>query len=179
MKLFIIRHGQTNWNIERKMQGFTDIELNETGIMQATNAREQINKCDIDLIICSPLKRTKKTAEIINKDKKLPIIYDRDIIERGYGDLEGTYVNKEEDTEDYWNYNKNVKINHGESVVDICNRVWNFLDKLKEKYSEKNILLVTHGGTAKVINAYFTGIDEDGTLPVLGMENCEIREYEI
>ena len=57
MKVYVIRHGQTDWNLAQKTQGKTDIELNETGIKQAIKAKDEINKCDIDLIYCSPLKK--------------------------------------------------------------------------------------------------------------------------
>ena len=67
MKIYVIRHGQTDWNVAGKCQGRTDIELNETGIEQAKQAKEQLKNYNIDQIICSPLKRTRKTAEIINE----------------------------------------------------------------------------------------------------------------
>lgn len=54
MKLYIIRHGQTNWNKKGKIQGKTDIELNEEGIKQAKEARKILENCDIDLIVTSP-----------------------------------------------------------------------------------------------------------------------------
>ena len=58
MYLYVIRHGQTDWNVQKKVQGLANIELNETGINQAENARGLLEKENIDLIICSPLKRT-------------------------------------------------------------------------------------------------------------------------
>ena len=61
---------------------------------------------------------------------------------------------------------------------DICERVWDLLDEIKEKYKDKNILLVTHGGTCRAINAYFNGIDEDGYVQSVKINNCEIKEYE-
>ncbi len=71
MKLFVVRHGETDWNVERRLQGQTDIELNENGIRQANKLKQDLNDkdCNIDLIISSPLKRAKKTAEIISGRK--------------------------------------------------------------------------------------------------------------
>ena len=66
MKIYVMRHGQTDWNLAGKAQGRTDIELNDTGIEQAKQTKKQIDNYKIDLIICSPLKRARKTAEIIN-----------------------------------------------------------------------------------------------------------------
>ena len=68
MKIYVIRHGQTNWNVEEIIQGKKDIELNEVGIRQAYEVKEKLNMLNIDLIMCSPLKRTKKTAEIILRE---------------------------------------------------------------------------------------------------------------
>ena len=61
---------------------------------------------------------------------------------------------------------------------DICERVWNLLDEIKGKYKDKNVLLVTHGGTCRAINAYFNGINEDGYVQSVKINNCEIIEYE-
>ena len=183
MKLYVIRHGQTDWNVKEKCQGRTDIELNNTGIKQAQNAKEQLKKHKIDLIICSPLKRTRKTAEIINETINSEIIIDERIIERGYGNLEGK-------TDEEWKeiigdnvsianyYNLNWNKQNIEPIQDICKRVWEVLDEIKEKYNDKNILLVTHGGTCRAINAYFNGIGEDGHVQSAKIKNCEIREYE-
>ena len=96
MKIYVIRHGQTNWNVEEIIQGKKDIELNEVGIRQAYEVKEKLNMLNIDLIMCSPLKRTKKTAEIINQDKNLNIIYKKELIERDLGDFEGKDCDIEE-----------------------------------------------------------------------------------
>lgn len=182
MKLYVIRHGQTDWNVAGKCQGRTDIELNKTGIEQAKKSREQIKNYNIDLIISSPLKRAKKTAEIINEVTKCDIICNEAIIERNCGDIEGT-------TEEEWdaiigdnvdvinNYNLNWNKQNIEPIKDICKRVWNLLDEVQEKYKDKNVLLVTHGGTCRAINAYFNGIGEDGIIKSAKIKNCEIKEY--
>ncbi len=181
MKLYVMRHGQTDWNVLGKVQGATDIELNEIGLEQAQNAKQELHQYNIDMIFCSPLKRTRKTAEIINEDKKVPIVYEDKLIERYFGELEGSKPMEDEIFQKYnfWDYEADIKICQVESVKEICQRVWGFLEEIKEKYSDKNILFVTHGGTAKTINSYFEGIGEDGILPQLALKNCEIKEYEL
>ena len=87
MKIYVTRHGQTDWNVQGKTQGRADIELNEVGIKQAKQTKEELKNIDIDLIICSPLKRAKKTAEIINEGRNIPIIFDDQIIERNFGEF--------------------------------------------------------------------------------------------
>lgn len=177
MSLYVIRHGQTNWNLKGIIQGQKDTELNEQGILEANNAKSQFNKLDIDLIMCSPLKRTKETAKIINKDKNIEIVYRNELIERGLGEFEGKDTMVEE--EDIYNYYENKKIKNIESVVDLCNRVDKLINEIKSKYNDKNILLVTHSGTARAIERYFYGLDEKGNLPPENLKNCEIREYSI
>ena len=180
MKLYVVRHGQTDWNLSEKVQGRTDIELNQTGIEQAKQAKENLSEIDFDLVISSPLKRTRKTAEIINEDRHMPLIFDERLMERGFGDVEGTTPSKTGVFKgvNIWNYNENINYKNVEPIVEMCNRVWSFLDEIKEKYSEKNVLLVTHGGTMRIINAYFNGINENGLLPRIEVLNCEVKEYE-
>lgn len=177
MKLYVIRHGQTNWNLKGIIQGQKDIELNDKGINEARKAKDEFNSLKIDLIMCSPLKRAKETAKILNTDKNINIIYKSELIERGLGDFEGESCITEED--DIYNYHMNKTIRNIEPVVDLCNRVNELIDEIKNKYKGKNILLVTHSGTARTIERYFYGIDENGDLPPENLKNCEIREYEI
>lgn len=175
MKVYVTRHGQTDWNIQKKVQGRADIELNETGIEQAKQAKKEIDKIELDLIICSPLKRTKKTAEIINKGRNIPIIYDDGIMERDFGEFEGKKINFDE----FWSYKSNKKYQKAENIKDFINRVSSFLDKIREEYKDKKVLLVTHGGVSIAINCYLKGIPEDDELIKYCLHNCEIQEFEI
>ena len=177
MKIYVLRHGQTSWNVDGRIQGKQDIELNEIGIRQAYEAKEKFNMLNIDLIMCSPLKRTKKTAEIINQDKNVDIIYKKELIERDLWDFEGKgYDIEEGDIYDYYKNESKMKI---EPVVDLCSRINKLLTDIKNNYKNNTILLVTHSGTARAIEAYFYGIDKNGKLPPENLENCEIREYEL
>lgn len=183
MKIYIIRHGQTDWNLQRKIQGTSDIELNSTGISQAEEARKIVKDLDIDFIICSPLKRTKKTAEIINKDKNLKIIYDENFVERGFGDYEGVIIQKDKmdifNSQIFFDLNLNLDTNNVEPIGRVLERVTKRLDEIKKVYDGKNILIVTHGGVARAINAYFNGIPEDGIILSTNLNNCEIREFNL
>lgn len=183
MKIYIIRHGQTDWNVQRKIQGTSDIELNSTGIKQAEEARKIVKELELDFIICSPLKRARKTAEILNKDKNLEIIYDESFAERNFGNYEGFVIKK--DSEDIYNsqalfdLNLDLDINNVEPISKVLERVTKRLDEIKDKYNEKNILIVTHGGVSRAINAYFNGIPEDGIIISANLDNCEIREFDV
>ena len=125
MEILVTRHGQTDWNVLGKIQGQTDIELNEIGKKQAEEAKELIKKEEIDLIIVSPLKRAKQTAEIINQDCNVLILEDDRLMERNFGNCEGLTKSeirelKEVDSaiNDMWNYNKNINFNHMETMHD-------------------------------------------------------------
>ena len=184
MKIYVVRHGQTDWNVAGKCQGRTDIELNNTGIEQAKNTKGQLKNHNIDLIICSPLKRAIKTAEIINEETKCNIIIDERLIERGCGEVEGTTKEEwpgivdNEDIDIINNYYLNWNEKDIEPIQTICKRVWNLLDEIQEKYKDENVLLVTHGGNCRAINAYFNGIGENGHVQSAHIKNCEIREFE-
>ncbi len=106
MKLLLTRHGQTGWNVEGKIQGQTDTELNETGIKQAEVIREKLFNQKIDIIISSPLKRARKTAEIIARGRDIPIIIDERLSERDFGEFEGK-TREEFDFDEIWNYKLN------------------------------------------------------------------------
>ena len=83
-----------------------------------------------------------------------------------------------ENWEKIHNYTENSNERNIEPIKDVCARVWNFLDKIKNKEQEKDILIVTHAGVCRAINAYFNGKDENGMIESAKMENCEIREFE-
>lgn len=177
MKLYITRHGQTDGNLYKIMDGIRDIELNQEGIKQANITKESLKDVKFDLIICSPLTRTKQTMEIINVNK-YPVIYDERIIERDCGEFTGKGFDSL-DRDLYWNYYDTTIYKEAEKMQDLFKRVYEFLDEIKNKYSDKTILLVTHSGVTKVINCYFNGVPKDGNLQVLGLKNCEVKIYDL
>ena len=177
MKLYVIRHGRTKCNDEGKYNGSFDEDINETGIEQANEASKIVRNLDIDLIVCSPLLRTRHTCEIVNVNN-IPVIYDNRIKERECGSLTCKDLGDFYQT-DYWNYYSKVEVDGLESISCLFDRVKQFLDEVKEKYKDKNILIVTHGGVARGIYFYFNEIPEDGMIEQFGSSNCGIKEYEI
>ena len=89
MEILLTRHGQTEWNALKKVQGKADIELNKNGIEQANNIKVILKNENIDLIVCSPLTRAMQTAKIINSDRNLPMVFDERLSERDFGEFEG------------------------------------------------------------------------------------------
>ena len=172
MKIYIVRHGQTNHNL-KKIYSNEDEDLNSKGINQANKLKEQIKKIDYDIIISSPLIRAKHTSMIINAKNK-NILIDNRLEERNPGDLNGkpiSYTNREE----YWNYYTKIKYGTSENIQDFFKRVYDFLDELKTK-NYKSVLIVAHSGVSKAFSGYFEGI-QNGKFLNKGLKNCEIKEY--
>lgn len=177
-KILVIRHGQTNWNLENRIQGRTDTNLNPKGIEQAYGVSQNLKDKKIDLIISSPLKRTRQTAEIINRNRNIPMMIDNRLIEISYGELEGKLTNEIKKRGDFGNTIDGKTYKKAETSEDFIKRVFNFLEDLKE-FKEDNILLVTHNEVCKAIAIYFNSLPLDNNMNNLGMENCEVVTYEI
>ncbi len=176
--IYVVRHGQTNCNKESKYNCRYDEDINEIGIEQANSTSEQVKKLNIDLIICSPMKRTKHTMNLLNVNN-IPVIYDDRLIERDGGKLTLTTID-EYYYKEYYNYYSTKFVDGLETLPELFNRVHLFLDEIIKKYNNKNILLVTHGAVARAIQFYFEEIPNDGMLlNVSGQKNCEIKKYEV
>lgn len=89
MEIYLVRHGQTLWNTEKRLQGSADIELNETGRKLAQITGEALMDTPIDIIYSSPLKRAYETATLIRNGRAIPIITDKRIMEISFGSMEG------------------------------------------------------------------------------------------
>jgi len=177
--IYITRHGQTDWNVLKKVMGKCDEPLNEKGIEQAKIVKKTLKDTHFDLIICSPLLRAKQTALIINEDRNVDIIYDDRISERNFGEFEGLQT-KEFDFDGYWDYYKNIRYEKAENIQDFFERVYNFLDIITEQYENKNILLVAHGGISIPVACYFNENIPTGSLVSAGLVlgNCEVISYQ-
>lgn len=176
MEILLTRHGQTEWNLLKKVQGKADIELNEKGIQQAEITRDSLREERIDLILCSPLKRAIQTAEIINQGRNIRMIIDERVSERDFGEFEGM-PNTDFDFNAFWSYKQNLKYDKAENIKDFFRRVYNFLDNIKNEYAGKRILIVAHGGISIPVKCYFEGIPNAETLLPLCLGNCEVEKY--
>lgn len=176
MKIFVIRHGQTDWNVEGRIQGSLDIPLNETGVKQAKEVKNKVSSLPYDCIICSPLKRTRKTCEYINI-KNVPIYYDDRIKEHCFGNLEGHYFD-EFKNEEFYSKERVENDKNLETPEVFCKRVYAFMEDMVQTYKDKNVLLVTHGGVAKNIYKFIHGMKIEEKLEGFFQENCQIVTYE-
>ena len=179
--LYVIRHGQTDWNIENRLQGSTDIPLNDVGIKQAQESALKLKNIYFDFIISSPLKRAFETANQVNKYHNVEILSDNQLKERFFGDLEG------KTTEDLNNmnfsihplldYNDNCDKYNVEKIQDLFSRMENFILDIKNKYQNKTILISTHNGIAQVLDVILNNLPKTTNLLDVGFKNCEYRRY--
>ena len=168
-----IRHGETDLNSPiRKMQGISDYDLNINGVNQAQITRDKLSKENFDIIISSPLKRAKHTAEIINEFRNIDLIFDDRIMERNYGQLEGKEYNIE-----YCNLDYDFESIGGESIQNYKARLNDFILDIKKKYSDKKVLVVAHNGVISVISCILEGEPEDNNFAKRGIKNGEIKEF--
>jgi len=138
VKIIYFVHGTTTDNLEHKSTGWMPGEISEKGINQSIELRKQIDMNDIDLVICSDLKRAIDSAEYTFKDSK-EILYDKRIRECNYGDLNGqdsSFVKYEEHI--------NNKFPNGECLKNVEERLRDFCKYLLENYNGKTIALVSH-----------------------------------
>lgn len=177
MKLYVIRHGETKNNVLGLVQGQNDSPLTENGINDAYKLQDLIKSKNIDIVISSPLKRTIDTAKIL-VDNKLPINIDSRLIERSWGLCEGASID-EVDRVKCWNYNLNVNTNGIEELWEVIERVSEFIEDLKRRYNDENILIVTHSAISRCIYYCFNDIPEDGDLSKLKIPNLKIMEYNL
>ncbi|REC45434.1 2,3-bisphosphoglycerate-dependent phosphoglycerate mutase [Chryseobacterium pennipullorum] len=158
-KLFLVRHGQSLWNLENRFTGWHDIDITETGIEEAKKAGLALKGEKIDMAFTSVLMRAEHTLNVIletMEKKDIPIIRDKALNERSYGTLEG--LNKAETAKQYgdeqvlsWRRSYDIVPPGGESLKDTYNRVIPYFEKeivplLKEG---KNILVVAHGNSLR------------------------------
>lgn len=177
MKIYVIRHGETNVNLENKINSLNDDDLNQTGIIQAKEVGNKLKDIDYDFIISSPLKRTKHTAVLLNIKNK-NIIYDNRLLERDAGVFTKTSLELI-NSDDWWNLYPKEDYSNAEKVKSVLERVYDFLNEIKDRFSNNNIVIVTHGGVSKAISCYFYGIPSDGNLEKYKHNNCDIHEFNL
>ena len=153
---YIVRHGQTNWNILGKTQGHGNSDLTAKGIEQATELAESIVNYPIDYIYSSDLGRAVQTAQILGDKLNIKVEETEALREMGFGEWEGLLI--DEIKTNYanvyttWRNEPHLaQIPGGETLHLIKDRVDSFIQSLNEKYDNKHILLVTHSVTVRVM----------------------------
>ena len=155
--IYLVRHGQTDWNLFRKFNGVTDTLLNQTGIAQAKLQAENLRNVNFDACFCSSQTRARQTCEIIYQG---PIVFDDRLVEINAGEFEGADQTDAETMKLLWQ--AVMSGDKGtESFKDFMKRNCDFCDMIVEDHKDKNVLIVTHGVIARLINYYFNGKPKD------------------
>ena len=168
-KLVLLRHGQSQWNLENRFTGWKDVPLTEKGINEANNAGHLLKKHNIkiDKVFSSVLERANKTAEIamkaseienLHKNGKLIYEKNQNLNERDYGDLVG--LNKAETADKFgkqqvhiWRRSYDTPPPNGESLKDVVNRVSPYFTETIQPHilNKKNVLIAAHGNSLRAI----------------------------
>ena len=175
--VYFTRHGQTIWNVEGKICGATDIALTDLGHEQAIALGKRIagEKLPIDEILYSPLCRAADTAKHISEETGIPARVEMRLKEQNFGKYESTDRHGKAFQEAKTNFI--YDFDGGETMLHLCQRIYNLLDDIKKESDEKTYLLVAHNGIARVINSYFYNM-ENQEFANFGMKNCELKKYE-
>jgi uncharacterized phosphatase len=189
MKIYLIRHGETDWNLQGRFQGREDIPLNQNGINQALRCGEAIKGENFQAVITSPLIRAKKTAQIIAECVAIDhVIIEKDIIERDFSKVSGMTPKEREA------FYASGEIDDKEPFEDLCKRMLLCIRKYAEQYYDGNIIMVSHGasinsvlaslsagktGTGKIIlkNTCINILNYQNGQISLGEYNLSVEEY--
>jgi broad specificity phosphatase PhoE len=149
----LLRHGQTDWNINFLLQGVTDIPMNQTGIEQVRLAAKAIQRADWDIILTSPLGRARQTAEILLQEVGFDSLLEESLlIERSFGEAEGL-------SHTQWRekYSDLDQIPGGESRTELARRSQTLLDTVAEQFAGKRVLAVSHGALIRNLISIASG----------------------
>ena len=174
VKLLLIRHGESEGNVNRKFCGFQDVKLTKKGIWQAKRLAQRLREVKVDAVYCSNLSRARHTAEIVFQNRGMNINIVPQLKEINFGVWEGLTFEEVKLKFGYgeyfnsWPENIDVKavIPQGESIIELNERVTKALNEILDKHNAKKndetIAIVCHGGTIRVIlsNALNIGLDK-------------------
>lgn len=155
--LLLVRHGETDWNAEGRLQGHTDRPLNDDGRRQAKELADRLAGEGADAIYTSDLVRATETAEIVGQRLGLPVVVDPDLREKNWGTWEGLTGDERVHVEF-----------EGESTEDHRDRVLRAVRRIAGRHPDQRVVVVTHGGSLRRIQAAVNGVAD----PVI--ENCAV-----
>ena len=187
MLIYVIRHGETSWNVLRKLQGHQGADLDEKGVRLAEITAEALKDVPFDICFTSPLLRARHTAEILLRGRKIPVIQEPRIMEIGFGQWEGLCCQPghmempEEEFQKFYDDPFGYSAPPGgESIRELCARTADFYRELtgNPEYEKKTILVSTHGCASR---AFLNNVYRDkkdywhGGVPM----NCAVNIVEV
>lgn len=187
-KLVLIRHGQSQWNLENRFTGWVDVSITPLGASEAHRAGKELKSIRFDLAFTSELKRAQETLAILLEETAqtgIPVEKDKALNERCYGDLEG--LNKDETVKKFgkeqvhvWRRSYDVRPPGGESLKDTAERTLPyFKSKILPRAQEgRNVLVAAHGNSLRAILMELDGLTPEQIMAV-NIETCRPIIYEV
>ncbi len=175
MKVYMMRHGETDANKERIIQGQRNTHLNEEGKKQAIEAGKIIKKIDFAAIYTSPLERAIETAELATGRSREKFHIEKRLAEISFGELEGCSIMDNKLHAFFAAPEQYQPPEDGETLEELSKRVWEFMEEIKGKYPNQNVLLVSHGAAIHAIWYKMTGISMKDFWKIK-VGNCTILE---
>lgn len=166
--IYLTRHGQTEWNLEKRLQGRGNSPLTEAGIKGAEELRDRIKNLKLHEIYSSPIERALITANIIKGDHNLQIKTEDGFMEMSFGDYEGSKSDDILKENPAFDMNlimrgaTNISAPNGETLTQVRARVSETMDRIINENRGKTILIVAHGITLKALMHYFKDNEVDG-----------------
>ncbi len=167
-----MRHGETNANKKKLVQGQTNESLNKKGVLQIKNIIWKLKRDHISVILSSDLNRAKETSEIISKNLGLKVEYFRLLREKNNGLFTGKpskLVSWDKIPESY----EERRAPDGESLREVLSRVKKFLAIMKTRYNKERVLVISHGTFIKIIKGYLEGKDIQSSIEETKIKNAE------
>jgi probable phosphoglycerate mutase len=168
--ILLARHGETDWNVERRVQGHSDTPLNETGRAQARALADALAREPIEAVYSSDLLRAHETARIVAEGRGLEVTAIRDLRERHFGTWEGLtddeiFARYPEASTGSWG--------DGETREEMATRIFEALQRIAETHPDGHVLVVSHGGPLRAVLLH---CDIDGAGPI---ENCRVVRVQV
>lgn len=178
LTLHLVRHGETEWNAERRIQGqLSEVPLSARGREQAIELADALADCQAGALISSDLGRAMETARAISARVGLPVMPEPALRERHFGVVQGKlYAEVQEIVHEWW-LHADRRIEGGETNREMYNRVARFFERLHATSVEREVIVVSHGGVMNVALAFLsgTGIDE---MQWQRLDNCALHTVE-
>lgn len=161
LKLLLVRHGETDWNRDRRIMGRQEIGLNETGRLQATAMKQALANFPVDALYSSPVCRARETAQILGEDRGLAPLYDERLVEIHYGDWVGMTFDQVRALPDYTPYFQRLETPvapGGETLFQVRDRAMDFIAEIRKRHPEQTVVAVSHADWIKCVVMEFLSI---------------------
>lgn len=162
LEIILIRHGQTDWNQERRIMGRLPIPLNKTGKKESELLASALSEIKIDAIYTSPLMRTLQTARILARNQALKVNHAHELAEIDYGEWVGkTFdeVSREKNFITYHKTPKHAQAPGGEKMTAVYERAVSLVEKIRKAHVKGRVVLVSHADVIKAILIHYLGMD--------------------